>query len=98
MIHLEESAGINNIKATTFQGESDLLAKKQGKLVRKMDDLNSKLQKGYEEKITLQEEMIKYQMFSEELIAKLKPLMGEDLIDILIYYEKKLKNMRNSTG
>ena len=37
-------------------------------------------------------------MFSEELIGKLKPLMGEDLVDILIYYEKKLKNMRNGTG
>ena len=37
-------------------------------------------------------------MFSEELIVKLKPLLSEDLIDILIYYEKKLKNMRNFTG
>ena len=34
-------------------------------------------------------------MFSEELIVKLKPLLNEELNEILVYYEKKLKNMRN---
>ena len=47
MIHLEESAGINNVKATTFEGESEMLAQKHSKLVKKMEDLNNKLQKGY---------------------------------------------------
>ena len=37
--------------------------------------------------------MIKYQMFSEELITKLKPLLTEDLVEILAYYEKKLNNL-----
>ena len=55
MIYLEESAGINNVKATTFEGESQMLAQKQNKLVKKIDDLTNKLQKGHEEKIVLEE-------------------------------------------
>ena len=32
-------------------------------------------------------------MFSEELIVKLKPLLTEDMLEILQYYEAKLKNL-----
>lgn len=74
-----------------------MLAKKQNRLEKKVEDLNNKLQKSHEEKIVLEEEMIKYQTFSEELVVKLKPLLSGDLIDILSYYDKKLKSMRNGT-
>ena len=32
-------------------------------------------------------------MLSEEVIVKLKPLLTEDMIEILTYYENKLKNL-----
>jgi hypothetical protein len=53
-----------------------MLAERQDKMNRKIDDLTAKLQKGYEEKIQLEEESIKYQMFAEELITKMKPLLS----------------------
>ena len=41
----------------------------------------------------MEEQAIKYQMLSDEVIAKLKPLLSEDMVEILKYYENKLKNM-----
>ena len=69
-----------------------MLAKKQNKLERKVEDLSNKLERISLGKIAVEEQAIKYQMLTEEVVAKLKPLLTEDMVEILTYYEKKLKN------
>jgi ABC-type thiamine transport system ATPase subunit len=69
-----------------------MLAKKQNKLERKVEDLSNKLERISLEKIAVEEQAIKYQMLTEEVVAKLKPLLTEDMVEILTYYENKLKN------
>jgi hypothetical protein len=68
-----------------------MLAKKQNKLERKVEDLSNKLERISLEKIAVEEQAIKYQMLTEEVVAKLKPLLT-DMVEILTYYENKLKN------
>lgn len=53
LVHLEEAAGINNVKAATYEGETEMLVKKQSRSLKKIEDLNNRLQRMSEEKIGL---------------------------------------------